>query len=191
MNRHEKAFFIVLSCAPAYLAGCEVHAYSGPPPGDPPAVGQPNAGSPPPHWEKLQNIEGANYMIHSGLNQNMCLDASGDKPQAGTRVELYGCHGRENQRWAFQNRSQNAVSIVGIGLLCIDVVGAQTADGTPVELFGCGQQKNQGFRHFEDGRIRELQTGKCLTVASGAAGTPLTIARCDWNNAGQVWSFSQ
>lgn len=150
-----------------------------------------NPGSPPAHWEKVQHITGANYVIHTNLNQGLCLDATGDKPQAGTRMELYGCHGRENQRWTFQDRAQDSSSIVGIGGLCIDIIGGQTADGTPAELYPCGQQKNQGFRHFEDGRIRELQTGKCLTVATGAAGSPLAIARCDWNNPGQVWTLTQ
>jgi serine protease len=118
------------------------------------------------------------------------VDAQGDHPVAGTRLEVFGCHGRENQRWTFQDRTGDSSSIVGIGGLCLDVIGGQTGDGYPLQLYPCGSQTNQGFRHFEDGRIRELQTGKCLT-ANGSQGAPLTIAQCDRNNAGQVWVLSQ
>lgn len=180
---------VVAACGPS-LGGCVVHAYSGTPSADP-APATPTPGGPAAQHEQIQHITGANYVIHSSQNQNLCVDARGDKPADGTTLELYGCHGKENQRWSFQDRAQNASSIVGVGNLCIDVTQAKTADGSPTELYQCGGQKNQGWRHFQDGRIRELQTGKCLTATGNTQGAPIVISRCDPNDAAQVWTLSQ
>jgi len=180
---------VVAACGPS-LGGCVVHAYSGtPPPDGTPAAATPGAPAAP--HEEIQHVTGANYVIHSSENEALCIDAKGDKPADGTALELFGCHGKENQRWTFQDRAQNASSIMGIGELCIDVTQAKTADGSPTELFKCNSQKNQGWRHFKDGRIRELQTGKCLTATGKAQGAAVVISHCDPNNPAQVWTLSQ
>lgn len=183
---------VVAACGPS-LGGCVVHAYSGTPPPDnnTPGAPAPAPAAPAAQHEQIQHITGANYVIHASENQSLCVDAKGDKPADGTTLELYACHGKENQRWSFQDRGQNASSIHGIGNLCIDVTGASTADGAPVELYQCNNQKNQGWRHFQDGRIRELQTGKCLTATGNAQGAAVVISHCDWNNPGQVWTLTQ
>ena len=189
-----RSLVVVAVAACGILAnGCVVHAYSGTDPNAPnagaPAAASPAAG--PSVHDRIQHVQGANYVLHASGNQSLCVDAKGDKPADGTQLELYGCHGKENQRWTFENRGQNASSIHGIGNLCIDVTAGASADGSPVELYACNNQKNQGWRHFEDGRIRELQTGKCLTATGVAQGAAVVISRCDANNAGQVWTLSQ
>jgi hypothetical protein len=190
MRLGERLLLAVVAAGGPSLGGCVVHAYTGTPPPDnaPAATPAPQAAA---QHEKIQHVTGANYVIHSSQNQSLCVDAKGDKPADRTTLELYGCHGKENQRWAFEDRAQNASSIVGIGNLCIDVTEAKTADGSPTELFKCGAQKNQGWRHFEDGRIRELQTGKCLTASGEAQGAAIVISHCDPNNPSQVWTLTQ
>jgi hypothetical protein len=162
------------------LTGCVVHEYSG------------GGGGGEHHQrETPQHVAGANYMIHTSLNQGLCLDVSQDRAVAGQPVALFGCHGRANQRFTFADRGGNASSIEGIGGLCLDVRGAGTADGTPVQIYPCGAQTNQSFRYFADGRIHEVQTGKCLTVTTASPGTQLVLDRCNESNAGQVWALTQ
>ena len=158
--------------------GCRVDVYHDPPHD--------------PHGDRQQHVVGGNYMVHPLSSQGLCWDVRGDKAAANQEVWLYNCHGKENQRWAFSDKPNNSSSITGVGGLCLDVRGWQTAEGTPVNISGCGaDQANQTFRHFENGQLREVQSGKCVTVASLAEGQRLVLASCSEGNQGQVWSLTQ
>ena len=171
---HFKDFAIGLPLCALALGGCVVNTYSGAP-----------------YTGKLEKVTGANYVIHSLANMNLCFDVTGDKAAANQQVALSPCHGRENQRFAFVDQPDGASNITTIGGLCLDVHARGTADGTPVDIFACGNdQPNQVFRHFQDGRIHEVQSHKCLT-ASPVAGTPITLATCDRDNQAQVWQLTQ
>jgi hypothetical protein len=45
------------------------------------------------------------------------------------------------------------------------------------------------FKHFEDRRLEETQTGKCVTTRRFDHGTSLTLAPCDASNTGQLWTL--
>ena len=158
--------------------GCHVDVYHDPPHD--------------PHSDRIEHVVGGNYEVHPLSNNGLCLDVRGDKAAANQEVWLYGCHGKENQRWAFVDKPNNSSNITGVGGLCLDVRGWQTAEGTPVNVYACGaDQANQTFRHFENGQIREVQSGKCLGVGSVAEGQRLVIGTCVEGNAGQVWALTQ
>jgi hypothetical protein len=160
------------------LAGCRVDKYDAP-------AHDPNA-------DRVQHVVGGNYEIHPMSSAGLCFDVRGDKAAANQEVWLYNCHGKENQRWAFVDKPNNASNVTGVGGLCLDVRGWQTAEGTPVNVYPCGaDQANQTFRHFADGQIREMQSGKCVGVASVAEGQRLTLSTCVEGNAGQVWTLTQ
>jgi hypothetical protein len=179
--------FISFSFPVAYAAfalatlgatGCHVDVYHDPPHD--------------PHSDRLQHVVGGNYEIHPLSSQGLCLDVRGDKAAANQEVWLYACHGKENQRWAFVDKPNSSSNITGVGGLCLDVTGWQTAEGTPVNIHPCGaDQANQTFRHFENGQIREVQSGKCLGVASVAEGQRLVIGSCVEGAPGQVWALTQ
>ncbi len=172
---------------PLTLGGCVVHAYTGDgKPAPAPTV------APAPWNGKVQRVTGPNYVVHAASDQNLCWDVSGDKAQANQALALFKCHGKENQRFAFVDRQGDTSGITAIGGLCVDVRGGGTADGTPVNVFPCGNdQPNQTFRHFEDGRIHEIQSHKCLTASPVAQGTHLTLQTCAVDNAQQVWVLTQ
>jgi hypothetical protein len=171
---HFKYFAAGLPLAALMLGGCTVNTYSG------------SA-----YQGKLQKVTGANYVLHAYQVPTLCVDVSGDKANAGQAVTLSNCHGKENQRFAFVDKGGDASSITTIGGMCLDVQRAATADGTPLDIYPCGNDKpNQTFRHFEDGRIHEVQSHKCLTAAP-LAGTPITLAACDRDNQAQVWTLTQ
>lgn len=145
-----------------------------------------------PHAGRIQHVVGGNYEIHPQSNGNLCFDVRGDKAAASQEVWLYPCTGKENQRWAFVDQPNNSSNITGLGGLCLDVQGAQTAEGTPINIYPCGAAKpNQRYRHFENGQIREVQSGMCLTVGAVAADQQLRLGTCVEGNQGQVWTLTQ
>jgi hypothetical protein len=161
-----------------FVGGCVVHEYDGP--------------ANDPKWDRQQHVSGGNYMIHAMTNNNLCFDVRGDKAATNQEVWIYGCHGKENQRFSFVDQPTNSSNITAVGGLCLDVSGAQASDGTPVNIFACGNDKpNQTFRYFEDGRIREVQTNKCLTVASVAQDARVVLSACQRGNQSQVWTLTQ
>jgi hypothetical protein len=111
------------------------------------------------------NEYGTNLTIRSAPGgDEFCMDAAGDRKGDGTPVTLWRCHGRENQRWSVTRNADNTSAIIGTGGLCLDVRGNGARDGTPVQLWQCHFGGNQRFRVFDDGRIQEVGTGKCLMV---------------------------
>ena len=170
---HFKYFAVGLPLAALMLGGCVVNTYSGTA-----------------YQGKLQKVTGANYVLHAYQVPTLCMDVSQDKAKAGQAVALSSCHGRENQRFAFVDKADGASAITTIGGMCLDVERAATADGTPLDIYPCADKPNQTFRHFEDGRIHEVQSHKCLTAAP-LAGTAITLAPCDRDNQQQVWTLTQ
>lgn len=111
------------------------------------------------------NEFGTNFMIASAPGGGQfCMDAAGNGKVDGTPVFLFHCHGRENQRWTITHNVDGSSAITGTGGLCLDVRGGGARDGTPVQLWQCHFGGNQRFRVFDDGRIQEVGSGKCLMV---------------------------
>lgn len=110
-------------------------------------------------------VANASLMITSGPSEGQyCMDVQGNGQANGTPVFLYHCHGGENQRWVFTRNTDGTSSIVGTGGMCLDVQGANRADGTPVQINQCHFNANQRFRVLEDGHLRDMNSGKCLTL---------------------------
>jgi hypothetical protein len=119
----------------------------------------------------MANEFGTNFMIASAPGGGkFCMDASGDRQEEGTPVFLYKCHGKENQRWTLTHNKDGTSAITGTGGLCLDVRGNNSQDGTPVQLWQCHFGGNQRFRVFDDGRIQEAASGKCLMVLPESGG---------------------
>jgi hypothetical protein len=112
-------------------------------------------------------------------NGRFCLDARGDKSGNGTLVFTYQCHDGANQRWEERPAEGGAVSFVGLDGKCLDVRGTHSRkDGTPVQLWACHGGGNQSFKIGGDGRIREVQSGKCLISTAPKDGAPVVLDDC-------------
>jgi Ricin-type beta-trefoil lectin domain len=135
-------------------------------------------------------IRGANLLLHAAANEEMCVDAQADPAEGHRMVRLYHCHGRENQRWTFADQGDGSSEILGVGGQCLDVQGRSSGDGTPLQLYPCTGAVNQKFRHLVDGRLQEVQTGKCLTVADYVEKSPVFIDKCNDKPAPQAWVIS-
>jgi hypothetical protein len=80
----------------------------------------------------------------------------------GTPIQLRPCSGHEAQKW----------TVAGDGTLralgkCLTVAGGATADGTPIQLHDCRPDNRaaQVWVSSSDGRLRNLESGKCLDTA--------------------------
>jgi Ricin-type beta-trefoil lectin domain len=148
------------------------------------------------HKESLLNdannspIRGANLLIHAAANEEMCVDAQSDPAEAHPKIWLFHCTGRENQRWTFADQGDGSSEILGVGGLCLDVQGRSSGDGTPLVLYPCTGANNQKFRHLVDGRLQEVQTGKCLTVNEYVERSPVFIDHCNDKPEPQAWAIS-
>ena len=109
----------------------------------------------------------------------LCLDAKGDRDSDGIPVIVYECHGSENQRWTITSSPDNKHAIIGLGGYCLDVRGgAARGNGTPVELYQWHFGANQRFSMGGDGRIREVESGKCLIASALKNDSPLVLDTC-------------
>jgi len=135
----------------------------------------------------LAEVHGVNLLIKSKYNSQYCVDASLDRKQEGREVYIYKCHGRENQRWTFTDGTDGASAVVGIQGLCLDIRGRSVKDNTPVQLWRCHYGANQQFKVTSLGQIREVQSGKCLTIGKVVGDRkPVFIDECDGNRK-QLW----
>ena len=121
-------------------------------------------------------------LIHSAANPTYCIEAASGRSSQHPPVRLFTCHGQENQRWSLAAGEERATTLVGIAGLCLEV------RGTVAQLSACTGHENQRINYDGGGRLRDLTTGKCLTVTRAARGAPVLIAPCDPGNPGQVWS---
>jgi hypothetical protein len=130
---------------------------------------------------------GVNFTIRNGLDSNFCMDAKGDQARDGTPVNIYKCHGRENQRWTVTDSEGGKSAIVGIGGMCLDVRGGHSkATGTPIQLWKCHFGTNQRFEVQQGGHIVEVESKKCLYALEKKEGSPIVLDECG-DIANEMW----
>ena len=111
-----------------------------------------------------------------------CLNDPGGNTANGTRLNLWSCTGKANQRWtAVQDGT------VRTGGKCLGTVGDSAANGARLQLDACNAA--DGAQHWlagTDGQLVNPQSGKCLDVpaASAANGTQPALEPCA-NSASQ------
>lgn len=111
-----------------------------------------------------------------------CLNDPGGNTANGTRLNLWTCTGKSNQRWTtVQDGTLRA------GGKCLGTVGDSSANGAKLQLVACNS--GDGAQHWlagTDGQLVNPQSGKCLDVpaASAANNTQPVIEPCA-NSASQ------
>jgi hypothetical protein len=121
----------------------------------------------------------------------MCLDENTSNGQ----LQLWPCHGQDNQRWALDGikgpsdlTSRRALtSSTG---RC--VAPASSNDGAPVRAYLCETVFDQGWEHTRAGQLKHRGTGKCLDANAGSGsigqGTLLQLWTCH-GGGNQKWKF--
>jgi len=115
-----------------------------------------------------------------------CLDVLGDVSTNGTRIDLYGCNGGENQMWTLENGQLESLG------KCLDVVNGGTTDGTAVQLWECNGNPQQKWTYQANGTLLNPNSKKCLNVPGFASsnGTKLIIWDCETSgNSNEIWKI--
>jgi hypothetical protein len=104
----------------------------------------------------------------------------------GPQLQLWDCHGANNQRWTPTATKQLTV----YGTKCLDASGRGTANGTAVITWDCNGQPNQQWNLNADGTITSVLSGLCLDAVGGgsANGARIQLWSCTAGAANQRWS---
>ncbi|MEV8438003.1 PHB depolymerase family esterase [Actinosynnema sp. NPDC051121] len=112
-----------------------------------------------------------------------CLDVPGQTTTAGTRLQIWDCHGGVNQQWT--NTTAGELTVYsGTTLRCLDAEAGGTTAGTAVIIWSCHGGANQKWRLNADGTVTSAQSGLCLEVANSATANG-SAARL-WTCTGQT-----
>jgi glucose/arabinose dehydrogenase len=110
-----------------------------------------------------------------------CADVAKAGTADGSKIILWSCHGRENQRWT--PHEDGTVRTMG---KCLDA--RSTANGSEVVLWTCSGTEGQKWLSRPDRTLFNPRSGRCLDAkgASSASGTQLIIWNCH-SNTNQRW----
>ena len=120
-----------------------------------------------------------------------CLDVEAADPSDGTPVNLYRCHGGDNQRWRLE-LSSTPQRIVGLGEKCLIPGPARDSGDTRVVIGECGGADDlwrlQTAGPASPTTLVHVDTGRCLDVEGAVAddGTPTVLFDCHGND-NQLW----
>jgi hypothetical protein len=109
------------------------------------------------------------YYLVTARHSGKCLDLDSGRPDDGTPIIQWSCHGRVNQQWrlTLMARGYYAVSVAQTGK-CIGVANASLADGADVVELPCDFQVDRLWRISEvsDGYLLfvSANSDKCLDV---------------------------
>jgi hypothetical protein len=137
-------------------------------------------------------IHGVNFMMKALIDETFCVSANTDTATEGRSVFLAKCTGAENQRWTYTDGSDGSSVVVGHLGMCLDIRNRRSGDNTPVQIWRCHYGNNQRFRVTPSGHIKEVQSGKCLTVSKTPADHgAVYIDECDEQVKQQTWRLVQ
>jgi hypothetical protein len=110
-----------------------------------------------------------------------CADVAKAGTADGSKIILWSCHGRENQRWT--QHEDGTVRTMG---KCLDA--RSTANGSEAVLWTCNGTDGQKWLSRPDRTLFNPRSGRCLDAkgASSASGTQLIIWNCH-SNTNQRW----
>jgi glucosylceramidase len=116
------------------------------------------------------------YLITVGGDRitGKCLDIAGGSGEIHSQIQLFRCHGEENQQFEFHY--DGTIRIMG---KCLDIPDSRAVDHQGVQLFYCRPgEENQRFAIDAENRIHVMH--KCLDVPNGEIvnNNPLQLFEC-------------
>ena len=120
---------------------------------------------------------------------NTCLDVKAWSNAPGTPVEIYTCHGGDNQKFTSVD-GQIRVTINGV-TNCLDAAGWGTGNGTRIITWTCHGGSNQQWTHNGDDSIRGVGSGRCIDINGGGTHNGNGVVLWDCKNGGngsQTWT---
>ena len=103
--------------------------------------------------------DGGGKILKSRLGT--CVDVEGESKDDYTKLLMWGCHGKANQRFVIDGQRRLVVQHSG---KCVDVRAADTQNGADVVQYTCRDQPHQKFT-YRDGTLRpDHAPDMCLNV---------------------------
>ena len=141
-----------------------------------------------PDLELLKNEHG-DLLIGIG---DKCLDVQGADPSDGVFVNIFECHGQENQRWELEPVS-SFFELRGLEGKCVQPGGGES--GVRLIIGPCGGLEDRWEPDpdvLSDFSLVHVSSGKCMDVegASSADRTPVNIFDCH-GGPNQTWRLGQ
>jgi hypothetical protein len=161
------------SCSPAYLCTAGT-GYDGPT-----GLGTPSG------TRAFSSVaSAATGTLVSHVSSAKCVDLAGGNSANGTKVDIWSCNGKSNQRWAVQ--PNETVQIRG---KCLDIAG-KAANGTKVDLWQCTGKANQFWMPLANGELVNPWSGRCLDDPGSniTNGIQLDIWACH-GGRNQAWNI--
>ncbi|WP_437683427.1 lectin [Sorangium sp. So ce131] len=118
------------------------------------------------------------------VESGRCLDVSGRSTSPGARLQIYDCHGGDNQGFNFTAAGE--LQVYG-GTLCVE---APSTAGSRVVTASCNGQARQKWTMNTDGSIVNQQSRLCMDVEGRrtANTTPVIVWSCS-GQPNQRWSM--
>jgi 1-phosphatidylinositol phosphodiesterase len=122
-----------------------------------------------------------------GQSSGRCADVDGARHANGTVVQLYDCHGKDNQRWTATPAGELRIYD---GTKCMDARDGGVVDGTRVQIHDCNGTGAQQWTLNPDGSVVNPRSGRCLDALGDGRtnGTPLALWSCH-GGANQRWAM--
>jgi len=116
--------------------------------------------------------------------RGMCLDVADGRLRPGAVVQLYACHGRENQRFHWGRNGE----ILTPNQLCLDIQHANPNDGARLIVWNCSGARNQRWQARRGTLVSQLN-GKCVDVLEGQFrnGQPVVAWSCNGGPNQRWW----
>ncbi|MDE9364748.1 RICIN domain-containing protein [Luteipulveratus sp. YIM 133132] len=128
------------------------------------------------------------WEIHTDWRINMCLDVdSNGGGRDGSKVQLWRCNGRANQKWLRDGYHWRSVAYPS---KCLDSVGS--GDGAKVQIWGCWNGTPQQWAGGRDGLVYNGRPGYPVLDADrngGGDGTRVQMWHVVEGNNNQQWFF--
>jgi len=120
----------------------------------------------------------------TGSSKEKCFDVAGGTSQLHAQIQLFRCHGKENQ--LVELPGDGTIRIMG---KCFDIPDSYAVDHQAIQLFTCRPgQPNQQFTFDTQNRIHVMD--KCVDIPNGEIydNNPLQLFRCH-NQASQRFTL--
>jgi hypothetical protein len=115
-----------------------------------------------------------------GVNSR-CLEVKNGDPRQPV-VSMQQCQGGFAQVW-----TSTGDGTLEMGAHCLTVQDSGSGNGNPVILADCAGNDSQQWIVRQDGRVVNINSGRCLTPKSGNVGAQLQIADCGPARSDQIW----
>jgi hypothetical protein len=141
------------------------------------------------HTGAPSTARGSSLLIKSQIDNYYCVEVAGGTA-SGRAIRLEQCGATDTQRWTFTKDSDGTNLIVDSQGMCLDgrLPRATHLPGMPVN--SCRFTSDERYTFLPSGMIKNVSSGRCLSVPGAAANAAVTLNKCDQTKKGEFWKLA-